>query len=654
MSSDRFKVIEEFHKLFRDFDYYPERKTNYIDKFSTLTTTLSKEYSEGKSERLKLFLARLQSILKTSFDNIIKEVANVTSLNVQSILWVEGVYPYKRVILQAIGDLYWSISVADREKLTQQLKSTSDSLIFIDLLFSHKRYLQIQNDRDDLLYFLKVLKSFFPDYDFSPVLKSSCRDEHLIWLWLEGYYSNIELKVISENIPKFGSEDQQHIIKKLFNSISTKGIDFPISLLQKIAPTDLSSKIVIKLITTNNSIPKISVAYLTELFVDCIEKPEQISEIFGYFEKCTGRTLLVKIEKDKYAFKKGTVPPFVKFCEGRKSKQEKLTEDEPPFWWCRNMPCYKAEQNYIDSNDWRNYTLRNLLQIIGINFNSDQYFLLLGYINKLNQYITHLKCAECGAILRPIKQSKWGFYRASLFHCTNKYCTSAKNNTPIYISHCINNYCHEIIDSRDGAAKCYHPSVPEGYMYICPNCYACCTTDVIDRRRSILTKMSEKYNGPAHGHKDMEQICCIKCGYPMEPEFKKEKYLKALLWLNENKENSNIISKYGPIKDGGKWFLLKSSFFKSKKEFKQKLANLRSFGFEVPNIDKDRDMQLVGTNFKGINNFKCSRCGHTLNLIELVHSKEASNREKLLALKKYHKSIENMFPTTRGKTIKWL
>jgi len=644
------EIIEKLGTLFESANQSSKDLNLLAQSLRTLLDSLSEELYLNW-HRCHDLLNTLQAILGPHFQKMIMNIAENVSINTRVLLWYVDLYSYNNNMQEAISSLYWEAPPENKQIVLTKISAEKDGLGIVDQVALGIKSVHTDQDRSELLNFIKSIRRVLPNYNYETLIASNCSGTHLLWMWLNDYYHEIEIELISQNISSLDCESQQLIIKKIFYSIWKKQVNWSLNSLETLDASDLSSKLILKLFFNFNQIPKLSTMYLAELLLQVVESPEQICEVSGYFEECPGRTTDIKVDGSISGYHKIEKPRYVSFCEGRKTAaRNQVNETEPSFWWCRNLPCFEAQQNKVDLEDWRKYTLRSFFEISGVKYNLDQYFSMLGMINRLNQYISHLKCTECGELLRPLKQSNWGFYRISLYHCINQQCSFGEKNTPIYISHCVNPYCHEIIDSRDGAAKCYHPTAPDGFMYICTNCYACCTTEAIQRRRKFLEKMSLKYNGPENGHKDMEQICCIKCGYPLQLEFKRENYLEVLQWLNNNKENNNIISKYGMRKDGGQWFLIRSSFFKNNKEFKEKLANLRSFGFEVPSFGEDRNLQLVGTIYKGIHNFKCARCGYTLDLLDLFHSENANQREKLLAIKKYHKSIESMFTKTGEKT----
>ena len=125
-------------------------------------------------------------------------------------------------------------------------------------------------------------------------------------------------------------------------------------------------------------------------------------------------------------------------------------------------------------------------------------------------------CKSCGDLLLPVSDSNYAFYRATTFQCENSECS--KYDKKVYLNHCLNKNCYEIIDSRD-SEKC-----PNGF-YICSHekCGCCCSTEKFRQRLSNLERtggyISDRLRNIVDnklGHLEKEQYFCYKCGRSMK------------------------------------------------------------------------------------------------------------------------------------------
>jgi cold shock CspA family protein len=121
----------------------------------------------------------------------------------------------------------------------------------------------------------------------------------------------------------------------------------------------------------------------------------------------------------------------------------------------------------IQSNSWKEWTLIELLDYVGIIPNVDglinpvEYVnKLSGWINRLNDIRDRLKCSKCGTIMKPnYSYAKFlARYNATVVSCIVE---SEGHDKNIYLNHCW--ACSKIIDSRESKFR---------YMdyYICIHC----------------------------------------------------------------------------------------------------------------------------------------------------------------------------------------
>lgn len=228
-----------------------------------------------------------------------------------------------------------------------------------------------------------------------------------------------------------------------------------------------------------------------------------------------GDTIEIDNEKKHFKWKKDNLKYLITtekgptlYCEGKKS--EKLCEHtNSEFWWCYNRKCLKANHVYSDFNNWRDYTFKDFVKILSLPFDKKGYIELIGELNRFNRLLSRLKCKNCGNLLRPSKQSYYGFYRVTHFNCNNNKCSDYL--TDIYLTHCLNSRCTNIIDSRV-AKRCSN-----GFV-ICDKCSSCCSNDLFNRRienlkvnsNSIPNELINLLKNKA-GHWDKLECFCFKC-----------------------------------------------------------------------------------------------------------------------------------------------
>ncbi len=224
------------------------------------------------------------------------------------------------------------------------------------------------------------------------------------------------------------------------------------------------------------------------------------------------------------------IPIGIQFCEGRKAKipHRKFNRE---FWWCVNQECYQNSTiNHLTEEFekgingkikiWEYYTLMDLLKILNINTDESKtnpmdfipnghYYKLLGHINSFNRLLEKLYCQECGELLYPTNTSHFALYRDVRFHCENKHCKEYDNT--IYLNHCLNGECNNIIDSRV-SNRC------KNGLYICNSCGTCCSTNMFERRLDNLRKtggyihqdLIDNVDNKA-GHLEKKEYYCYKC-----------------------------------------------------------------------------------------------------------------------------------------------
>lgn len=190
------------------------------------------------------------------------------------------------------------------------------------------------------------------------------------------------------------------------------------------------------------------------------------------------------------------------------------------------------------------------------------------------------------------------------------------------------------IDSRD-SVKC-KPNGLEAEScgwYVCNYCHSCCSSEQLQRRKWVYDNvMHSEYKCHLEGHRNLGVISCNKCGDPMETnETNIEEYNRILNWFIENKDKSERIHKSGKNKRDKWWFTIRRGN-DSMEEFKKKLTKYHQLGFQIPDFENDKDLQLISEpiDFKRHNKdvLTCKTCGNILDL--------SNDLEKARAVKKFH------------------
>jgi hypothetical protein len=221
---------------------------------------------------------------------------------------------------------------------------------------------------------------------------------------------------------------------------------------------------------------------------------------------------------DKFLITPDVAP--VESCEGRESPVV-CNLSGKKFWWCYGRKCFKANQVDHLVDEWRNYTLRDILKILGLPFDDVGYYMFVSEVNRLNRLLSRIKCEDCQSILRPAKQTHFGFYRVSSFRCNNENHNNEKCpsfHKEVYLTHCLNSRCTNIIDDRV-AKRC-----PNGFI-ICDKCGSCCSNEQFARRieglqsngQSVPVNLS-KWVAEKAGHWENGVCYCFKCQKEMKED----------------------------------------------------------------------------------------------------------------------------------------
>lgn len=477
-----------------------------------------------------------------------------------------------------------------------------------------------------------------------------------------GLLSSASQKLFFKKIIKLIAENKIDLVLEDLNRITT--IDYQTSEYAKEIDgvgLDFTLNVLLKLITDLRNKVTTSQTSIFDLVANQIKTPKDLLVIVGFFEKCSGKTIIeengVKKLEDatsvtlyKKTKKENFLPRFSTFCDGRKAIIKETSEpvlckkSGLEFWWCENSQCYDACRKTHTPSQWKDYTLEDILQILKIPYDHVQYEILLNVINRVNRFLNHLKCRKCSSILKPKGRSNYAFYGTSMFSCKNPDCD--ENSKDIYLSHCLNGQCEDIIDSRD-SVKCKTAGFGEECgWYICKNCNACCSSEKLKARKSNLEWLNQEYKCHIEGHRDRGVICCSDCGHEMkEPVASVELYTQQLNWFMEYKDNHPNIINSGQRRNDNKWWFIYSRGNYSYEEYRKQIQGLFSGGFTIPDFNnKEKDSQLIAEPFEERRLlvdkvFVCPNCDHHLDL----NNKDEFDYARKRAVQKFHIKI---FPQT--------
>lgn len=405
-------------------------------------------------------------------------------------------------------------------------------------------------------------------------------------LWLGGLTDQFDFGAFKVLFPRLTHQDQFRFVRRLFREAELKRFDLTIAHLDELMHFDLgyagyfdlACSIDIALhalsdlaadrpLTVDRNIDRVLVRHFNW-------KAFEKYEIHGFFDMCEGRCNALSNgngpqgQPSAILIRSNDKPQGVIFCEGRLAQQLDKKYGLK-FWWCRNYPCFAPCHIDHELEEWEKYTIRDMLRILQVRYDPDQFQVFQGMVNRTNSLLKHLNCRQCNRILTPQGQSNFGFYRATKFICSNEKCTSKQ---VIYLNHCLNGKCLSIIDSRD-SAQC-----PNG-MYVCTKCYSCCSTKGFARRIENLKNVGLDSTGELvalvennQGHAEQGRSFCYGCGSELVGGTKQ--YLKVLKWLIDNRGIDSRIKAFGQREyDDGWWFIVDFPV--------EKYSNLTDMGFGI-------------------------------------------------------------------------
>ncbi len=668
MNSDlqtRNKIIQKC-----SFDDQKNIFNKILDKFSFIDTKEKFEQIKAVKDFFKNNNSEIEVIVLDRIKDIIDySVENGSNDELSHMFWLEKYSSVCQISYIA------SFIIETEEQNQKKIFNLCSSEDKINIFFKIINDLEEESKKLEINYIKQILttsKSFAPDH-YQSILQELlriCPVYIRLLLWLEDFHPNLEFEEFKLYTITLIPSDQKKFVKKVLKYIHENKIEISIEELTSINTIDYNTSKLIEAVDNTkldystsiilNTISELNSKVLLEtrkqineaikriynLILNQINDPSDILEIKGYFDECEGRCIAFidnikndkgEVVETKISFKRNQYQKakLHQICDGRKAtiyRTDTAIEDENglEFWLCANQKCYKPSRKLHNSSEWEKYTLLDFLTILKVPFKEKDLEIYLSLINKANHFLKHLKCRECNHILKPKDKSNYAFWGVNLFQCNNEICS--KNGHDIYLTHCLNGKCEQVVDSRD-SVKCK----PDGYdsdqcgWYVCNYCHSCCSDEVIQGRISILNQTRQEYKCHKQGHRNLGVLSCNKCGNEMESkDINSKEYENVLNWFITNKDSSNHIINSG-ILNGKHWFRFAKQNL-SNEDFKFRLKNLIKLGFNIPDISDDKSIQFISEP-KDIKNrmgeiFICSSCDNILDI--------STDIERATAIKSFH------------------
>lgn len=568
----------------------------------------------------------------------------------------------------------------DEEFVSKKYEEYIDRIKEVDLknILAKTHYNNEVINEDDqfktIVFFIENIPQKYKIEYINSVFKKAS-DYYKLKLFVLDYTDEVDYNEVVIYTGLLSSDNQKLFFKKIIKLIAENKIDLSLEDLNRITTIDYQTSeyakeidgvgldftlsVILKVINDLKNNFTTSRTSLFDLVANQIKTPKDLLVIDGFFEKCSGKTIIEengtnKLEDGtfetlyKTAKKEHFLPRFSTFCDGRKAVLKGTSEpvlckkSGLEFWWCENSQCYDVCRKKHSPEQWQNYTLEDVLQILKIPYQEVQYEILLNVINRVNRFLEHLSCRKCNSILKPKGKANYAFFGVTMFSCKNQDCEDHAKD--IYLSHCLNGQCEDIIDSRDSVKCKTHGYEDECGWYICKNCNACCSSEKLKARAGYLANFGQEYKCHLEGHRDRGVICCSDCGHEMkEPIPSFELYKKQLDWFIEQKDKNPNIIKSGQRKNDGKWWFIWTRGAFSYEEYRKQLQSLFSSGFSIPDFNnKEKDSQLIAEPFEAkklaIDKvFVCPNCDKHFDL----NNKDDFDYARKRAIQKFH---INIFP----------
>lgn len=641
-----------------------ERFQNYVNGQLQTESIADEEYLKG-------LLKVCKSFFSDNYNQISDRIEKNISVELAHKLWLDGFIDTCQIGF--VASFILSATEQTKRIIFRKCSEEDKSNIFFKVLYNFEN-IDTEPKLKIIKEFLKLSKEFAAE-QHEKILTATinaCPDYFKLNLWLEGYHETLDFNSYKLYTITLSPADQKKFVKKVLKAIheekvkisvedltSLNVIDFETSKLAEQfdkSHLDYSTSVILNVISELQSQTKLETRKETnlaqhriyDLILKQIKEPKDILQISGYFDECGGRcTVSVLEEKNEegevttrnvtYNRNEHNKAKNHPICDGRKAvnkatKEPLLSDEKVEYWWCANQKCFKPSRELHNSTDWEKYSLLDFLTILKVDFKETDLEIYLNIINKANRFLKHLKCRECNYILYPKGKTQYAFYGVSNFSCKNESCS--EQGKEIYLSHCLNGYCEMEIDSRD-CVKCKPPGVDAESCgwYVCNFCHSCCNGQQLERRKWVYDNILHKeYKCHIKGHRDLGIVSCNKCGDSMESnEMNITEYERILDWFMTNKDTSERIHKSGKNKLDKWWFVIKKGN-DSYETFREKLNKYYKVGFQIPDFEKDKDLQLISEpiDFKKHSGdiLTCRSCGNILDL--------SSDLERARAVKQFH------------------
>lgn len=650
------KILELCEEYIEEEDAKIAKDAALINRFKDFISGFDLNYQTAKT-----IVNLTQLLFDGSKEQIIAHLITYLDKETKYKFWLEEIH--NEPDIDIIADKVMEKD-GDEARIFARCDNKTKNELFFKLIFDLNSIESEQEIADAIKIFELCRKYFEEGY---PKISEKILDKSpsyvKLYFWLKDFtdyfnYDEFVIYTITLSV-----EEQKLFFKKVIKLIHEQKINLTLTDLERIISVDLelyqelgksneelndldfTISIILQVIKdlSNELVTKRETIF--EIIANQVKRPKDLLQIKGFFDKCNGRSKVkvtpVLNDKEeevdrKVEFQKlKEKPRFAVYCDGRKSTSA-CTNTGLDFWWCENSKCYKPERELHTPENWKEYSLLDILTILEVNFTEKDYEILLNVINKANRFLEHLVCRECDEILRPDKKTNFAFWGVSNFRCKNESCK--KHNEKIYISHCLNGRCADIIDSR-GCVTCKPVGADDDCgWYVCNFCHACCNSPQLIKRKWVYDNILKKeYKCHVVGHKDLGELSCNKCGTAMNnSEFSEDDFNRTLNWFIENREKSSHIRNSGQRKDGKWWFLFGKDKL-SVEKYKEKLTSLLKIGFSIPDYAKeDKTIQLIAepsskSPANKINVFSCSNCKHTIDL--------NGDYKKYQAMKGFHTNL---------------
>lgn len=173
-------------------------------------------------------------------------------------------------------------------------------------------------------------------------------------------------------------------------------------------------------------------------------------------------------------------------------------------YWCMGQHCFNECLRATPDGKYQHYTLYDFIRILNLTTATDVKRDLIKFYSVLNWFndaMPHFYCDQCQHMLEPSAvQESYNAHYLTRFRCGNENCPEHFNVHDIYINHCFNPSCRNVIDDRR-AKRC-----PNG-MVICTECGVCCCQKMYENKRMISPNVR-----PKQGHLEREWFYCPYCG----------------------------------------------------------------------------------------------------------------------------------------------